>query len=64
MQFMSMNGWHCQFLEKDLKTPAAKPLILGSAEKIMELARKGGADMKLEDVQAIEHAIQMGRGSI
>jgi hypothetical protein len=29
----------------------------------MELARKGGSDMKLEDVQAIEHAIQIGRGS-
>jgi hypothetical protein len=62
--FMLLNGWHCQFLEPDLKTSAAGPLILTSPEKIMELARRGGAAMKLEDVQAIEYGISMGRGSV
>lgn len=62
--FMQCNGWHCQFLEQDLKTSAASPLILTSPEKIIELARRGGAEMKLEDVQAIEYGISIGRGSV
>jgi len=64
MHFMLSDSWHCQFLEQDLKTSAGKPLTLATPEKIIELARRGGAEMKLEDVQAIEYAIQMGRGNL
>jgi hypothetical protein len=49
---------------RDLKTSVGKPLTLATPEKIIELARRGGAEMKLEDVQAIEYGIQMGRGSV
>ena len=63
MHFMRADGWYCQFLEQDLKTSARKPL-LSSPEKILDLARRGGADMKLEDIQAIEYAIATGRGSL
>jgi hypothetical protein len=61
---MLANGWYCQFLEQDLKTPAGKSRVLSSPEKIIELARRGGSDMKLEDIQAIEYGITTGRGSI
>jgi hypothetical protein len=64
MHFMLANGWHCQFLEQDLKTSAGSPLSLSSPDKILDMARRGGAQMKLEDVQAIEYGISMGRGSI
>jgi hypothetical protein len=64
MHFMLANGWYCQFLEQDLKTPAGKPLTLSSPEKILEMARRGGAEMKLEDIQAIEYGISTGRGSL
>ena len=64
MHFMLANGWYCQFLEQDLKTTAGRPLTLSSPEKVLEMARRGGAAMKLEDIQAIEYGISTGRGSV
>ena len=64
MQFMLRDCWHCEFLEQNLKTSAGTPLTLAAPDNIIELARRGGAPMKLEDVQAIEYGIQMGRGSV
>jgi hypothetical protein len=64
MHFMQMNGWYCQFLEEDLRTQLPCKLNLDDPAKIMELARRGGAPMKLEDKQAIEYGIENGRGSV
>jgi hypothetical protein len=64
MQFMLRECWHCEFLEQDLKTSAGKPLTLAAPDKVIELARRRGAPMKLEGLQAIENGIQMGRGSV
>jgi hypothetical protein len=64
MHFMLSNGWYCQFLEDDLKTPLPKKVVLDDPQKIIEMARRGGAPMKLEDVQALEYGIQNGRGSV
>jgi hypothetical protein len=64
MHFMRTNGWYCQFLEEDLKTPMPLKLELDDAEKIKELAKRGGASMILEDRQAIDHGIETGRGSV
>jgi len=64
MQFMLKDCWRCEFLEQDLKTSAGNPLTLAAPDKVIELSRRGGDPMKLEDVQAIEYAIQMGRGSV
>ena len=64
MHFMLREGWYCQFLEEDLKTPLPRKLVLDSPEKIMEMARRGGASMIIEDKQAIEHGIENGRGSV
>ncbi|MGC2401821.1 MAG: hypothetical protein WA510_18640 [Acidobacteriaceae bacterium] len=60
----SRNGWHCQFLEADLKTSLPRTLTFASAEKIRELARRGEAWGDLESRQALEHAIEMGRGGL
>jgi hypothetical protein len=66
MSFMdAKGGWHCQFLEEDLKTPLPKRLTFQSQDKIMELAERGGAAMmNLEGRQAIQHGIEMGRGGV
>lgn len=65
MYFMSRDGgWFCQFLEADLKTPLPKRLTFARADKIRELARRGEAWGNLESKQALEHAIEMGRGGI
>jgi hypothetical protein len=57
-------GWHCQFLEEDLKTPLPRKLVLPDAAKLVELAQRGGYVLNLENRQALDHAIANGRGSI
>ncbi len=64
MSFMLRQGWHCQFLEEDLKTALPKKLALLNQDKIIELARRGGAVLNLEAEQAIRHAFEIGRGGV
>jgi hypothetical protein len=62
--FMLRNGWNCQFLEHDLKTSLPRTLTFRDAAKIRELFDRFAAERKLEDRQALEYAIENGRGSI
>jgi hypothetical protein len=48
MYFVLRDGWHCQFLEADLKTPLPKKLFFTDPQKITQLARRGGYRMNLE----------------
>jgi hypothetical protein len=64
MFFQFRDGWQCQFLEQDLKTPLLKKLRFQSEDKIRELAKRGGVDMSLETRQALDHGIEIGRGGI
>lgn len=58
------NGWQCKFLEADLKTSLPRTFTFANADKIKELARRGEAWGTLENRQALEHAIEMGRGGL
>jgi hypothetical protein len=62
MYFFKRDGWQVQFLEADLKTPLPCKLTFAHADKIRELARRGEALGSLEQKQALEHAIETGRG--
>ena len=42
MSFQCRNGWHCQFLEQDLKTPLPRKLHFASRDKVIELVERGG----------------------
>jgi hypothetical protein len=64
MSFCLSQGWHCQFLETDLKTPLPKKLTFASADKVRELAELGGAITDLEDRRMFECAIINGRGEV
>jgi hypothetical protein len=64
MQFFLRTGWHCQFLEPDLKTPLNRKLTFSDPRKIIELARRAGAFANLGGRQAIDHAIDKGRGGV
>ena len=64
MYFKLRKGWHCQFLEADLKTPLPKKLNLSSSQKLTEAAERGGYNMNLEGRQALDHGIENGRGGI
>jgi hypothetical protein len=61
---MLRDGWYCQFLEADLRTALPTKLTFRSPAKIRELYDRFAADKKLEDRQALEYAIENGRGSI
>ncbi|ADW69054.1 hypothetical protein AciX9_2009 [Granulicella tundricola MP5ACTX9] len=65
MHFMSTaKGWHCQFLEEDLKTPLRRRLTFQDPSKIEEMAEKGGAVRTSEGTQIMEYALKQGRGSV
>ena len=64
MSFMLRNEWCCQFLEKDLKTPLPRKVVLKDADEILQMAMRGGARMDTEKRQAFDYAIEMGRGGV
>jgi hypothetical protein len=51
-------------LEVDLKTPLPRQFTFQHADKPRELARRGEALGTLEQKQALEDAIEMGRGGL
>lgn len=51
-------------LEEDLKTPLPRKLNVNDPAKLFEIAERGGYRLNLEGRQAIEHAIENGRGAI
>ena len=64
LSFQCRNGWHCQFLEQDLRTPLPRKLHFKSAEKVIELVARGGGLGNLESKQMLDQAIEMGRGGV
>lgn len=64
LQFMLNKHWQCQFLEEDLKTSLHREVSFSDAAKLFTMAERGGYRMNLEGRQAIEHAIEKGRGGI
>jgi hypothetical protein len=64
MSFMLRNDWCCQFLEKDLKTPLPRKVVLKDADEILQIAVRGAARMDTEKRQAFDYAIEMGRGGV
>ena len=63
MYYMLRDGWYCQFLEADLKTPLPRKFRFATSEKIVELAERGRGLKDLATKQALEHGIA-GRGGI
>ena len=64
MLFQCRNGWHCQSLEQDLKTPLPRKLHFKSSEKVIELVARGGGLGNLESKQMLDQANEMGRGGV
>ena len=64
MSFSLGQGWYCEFLEKDRKTPLPKKLTFASADKVRELAEPGGAITTSDSRQMLEDGIIKGRGGV
>jgi hypothetical protein len=64
MSFQDRYGWHCQFLEADLKTSLPRHLHFTSADKIIELVERGGGFTDQESRIMLNQAIEKGRGGV
>ncbi len=64
MHFMVRQGWYCQFLEEDLKTPLPRRITFKESAKVIEMAARGGYKLNLEGRQALDSAIANGRGGV
>ena len=62
--FLRGGYWFCSFLQPDLKTPVCRGRSFASAEKVRELIAKTPTRMMSEDKQALEFALEAGRGGI
>lgn len=62
MFYVLRNVWLCQFLEEDLKTPLPRRLVFRSAEKIRRMVDKVGNFADLQDRQALDYGLEIGRG--
>lgn len=57
-------GWQVAFLEEDLRTSLRKKLSFHDEQKLVDLAKRGGACFDLAGRQAIENGISIGRGRV
>lgn len=64
MYYMFRQDWMCQFLEEDLKTPLPRRLHFKDAEKIRTIIDKVGNFANLQDRQALDYGLAIGRGGV
>jgi hypothetical protein len=64
MYYMLREGWMCQFLEEDLKTPLPRRLQFKNPEKIRAIVDKVGNFADLQDRQALDYGLEIGRGGV
>ena len=65
MHCMFRKGWHCQFLEEDMKTLLMRSLTFAEDRKIWEMAKRGGFTLNIAGRQEIEEALRKrGRGNL
>jgi len=56
--------WICEFVEADQAAATLRTLRVGAADKIREMAQRGGALKNLESRQMLEYGISSGRGGV
>jgi len=64
MYYMFRQDWMCQFLEEDLRTPLPRRLHFKDAEKIRTIIDKVGNFANLQDRQALDYGLAIGRGGV
>jgi len=64
MYFQFRDGWHCQFLERDLKTPLPRQFNFASSDKVITLIERGGGFIDQETRMMVNQGIEKGRGGV
>lgn len=58
------DGWRVTFVEEDLKTPLPCSLLFASEEKVLDMAKRGGAEWTSADREAMAYGLNRGRGAV
>jgi hypothetical protein len=64
MSFVLHERWHCTFLAEDLRTPIAPARTFSNPDSMLEMIRRGNGFRDLACRQAVDLAIQAGRGNV
>jgi hypothetical protein len=64
LSFQCRDGWQCQFLKQDLKTPLPRKLHFTSSDNIIELVQRGSGSTDQESRLMLDQAIVTGRGGV
>jgi hypothetical protein len=64
MSFVLHERWHCTFLAEDLRTPIAPARTFSKPDSMLEMIRRGNGLRDLACRQAVDLAIQAGRGNV
>ena len=64
MSFVLHERWHCTFLAEDLRTPIAPARTFSNPDSMLELIRRGNGFRDLACRQAVDLAIEAGRGNV
>lgn len=64
LKFLRVDGlWRVSFLEANLRTPLRRRFSFTHDDKILEMAQRGGAELQLDDRQALDHGLKAGAGA-
>jgi hypothetical protein len=58
------SSWRCEFMPDGAGAPLPKVLTFASADKIRELAERGGGVANLESRQMLEYGLSSGSGGV
>jgi hypothetical protein len=64
LSFQLRDGWHCHFLESDLRTALPRKVNFTSPNKIIEMVQRGGGFTDQESRLMVDQGIAMGRGGV
>jgi hypothetical protein len=64
MSFVLRERWHCTFLAEDLRTTIAPARTFSNSDSMLEMIRRGNGFRDLACRQAVDLAIQAGRGNV
>ena len=64
MMFMLRDGWLITFFEADCRTSVCRQMNFSAPQKIVEVAKRGGADLEHEGRSPLDAGIDKVRGGI
>jgi hypothetical protein len=64
LRFRFRQGWFCQFLEEDGKTPLPRTVVLSDERKVFELVKRGGFTLDISGRRELDEVFRKKRGGV